>query len=54
LQPSPGTWKDAKLSGGVARVKAPRGTTAISLRATATDAAGNTVEETSERTYLVK
>lgn len=48
------TWTNAKLSDGVARVKAPRGATAISLRATATDAAGTTVEETTERAYLVK
>ncbi|MDR7385360.1 S8 family serine peptidase [Promicromonospora iranensis] len=48
------TWHKATLSDGVARVKAPAGTTAISLRATATDAAGGTVKETTERAYLVK
>lgn len=48
------TWKAAKLSGGVARVKAPQGATAISLRTEATDQAGNTVKERVKRAYLVK
>lgn len=48
------TWNAAELSDGVARVKAPQGATAISLRAEATDEAGNTVKETAKRAYLVK
>jgi len=46
------TWQSAKVSGGKVHVDNPTGG-AVSLRATATDRAGNKVEQTILRAYLV-
>jgi subtilisin family serine protease len=47
------TWQPTRVSGGKAHVDNPAGG-AVSLRATATDRAGNRVEQTIKRAYLVK
>ncbi|MBO0609688.1 S8 family serine peptidase [Myceligenerans salitolerans] len=49
-----GDWKESRIRNGVAVVKAPKGTSEVSLRAEVTDAAGNTLRETVERAYTVK
>ncbi|RPF23220.1 S8 family peptidase [Myceligenerans xiligouense] len=47
-------WTEATVRNGVAVVNAPKGTSAVSLRAEVTDAAGNSLRETVERAYTVK
>ncbi|MFI8527361.1 S8 family serine peptidase [Promicromonospora sukumoe] len=48
------TWTEAELTGGVAVVEAPAGTSTVSLRAEASDAAGETVVETVLDAYRVE
>lgn len=47
-------WKEARTRNGVAMVKVPKGTSAVSLRAEVTDAAGNSLRETVIEAYTVK
>ncbi|MGH3713667.1 MAG: S8 family peptidase [Micromonosporaceae bacterium] len=47
------TWRTVPVADGVATVDHPPGTRFVSLRATATDSAGNTVEQTIIRGYGV-
>ncbi|GAA1865508.1 S8 family serine peptidase [Myceligenerans crystallogenes] len=48
------TWRSAPLHDGVATVNAPAGTTAVALRAEASDAAGNAVKETVRKAYTIE
>jgi hypothetical protein len=47
-------WREARIRNGVAVVNAPKGTSAVSLRAEVTDAAGNCLQETVRQAYTVK
>ena len=48
------TWTEAELSDGVAVVDAPADFSVVSLRAEASNAAGETVVETVKGAYLVQ
>jgi hypothetical protein len=48
------TWTKATLTEGVATVDAPEGAETVSLRATASNTAGETVTETVHDAYLLR